>query len=241
MTTGLNIIWLTIVLLKLFIKKYFFPLFIIVWNILQIFFKLNHLESIINKSFDKKIQFDNFQFAIQIILVTVQTITVLLNIIIIIVMKRSQTTNESHRRNILMTAIAISGLIVIIDFFIPPFMLVPLLNQINHNISMILQSLVNYINALSLYVISFTMTAFCIDHYYSIVLVFDNPLGKASTSLLIKIIWLESSVLSIFFIITDDVYYCDYRTRSLVCSQYENYWTNAFWTLRTILIARLLI
>ena len=88
---------------------------------------------------------------------------------------------------------------------------------------MVIQSFVNYINALSLYVISFTMTTLSIDQYYSLVMVFNNPLDKVSTCFLIKIIWLASSILSIVFLITDKVYYYDYRTRSLVCSQCENY------------------
>ena len=179
-----------------------------------------------DKSYDKIIHWNNFQISIIWLLIFVQTITIFSNIIIIIVMKRSQTTNAmsaSKRPNILMTTIAISGLLVIMDFFIPIFMLVPGLNQIHHNISTILQSLVNYINALTLYVISFTMAFLSIDQYYSLTRVFNNPLDKISTNFLIKMIWLSSSILSLFFLVTNDVYYYEYGTHSLVCSHYESY------------------
>ena len=179
-----------------------------------------------DKSYEKILHLSNFQIAIICILISVQTITVFSNIIVIIVMKRSKTSNDmsaSKRPNLLMTTIAISGLLVIFDFFIPIFMLVPGLNQIHHNISMVLQSLVNYINALSLYVISFTMTFLSIDQYYSLTRVFNNPLDKISTNFLLKMIWLTSSILSLFFLVTNDVYYYEYRTHSIVCSHYENY------------------
>ena len=179
-----------------------------------------------DKTFDKILDLNNFQVSIIFLLIFVQIITVLLNIIVIIVMKRSHSRdvmNASKRPNILMTTIAISRIILTTDFAFVFFVIIPIISWVSPNISMIIESLINYIIALSLYVITFTMAVLSIDQYYSLTRVFINPLEKVSTNLLIKIILLSGSVLSFFQIFTRKVYYYDYGTHSIVCSYYENY------------------
>ena len=88
---------------------------------------------------------------------------------------------------------------------------------------LVIESITNYIFALLLYVTSFTMAFLSIDQYYSLVPVYNNPLDKVSTSLLIKIIWSASSVLSILFLLKGNVIYYEWRTHSLVCFTFVNY------------------
>ena len=152
-----------------------------------------------DKSFDKSVKFHDFELGIIILLVTVQLITVFSNTIVIIVMKRSHIRQDamsfSKRTNILMTTIAISGLILIADFSLAFFMIIPIVKPFSQIVSLAIDSIVNYIIVLSLYVKSFTMALISIDQYYSLTRVFKNPLDKISTNLQIKIIWLASSVL----------------------------------------------
>ena len=172
----------------------------------------------------------SFQFhdilVIIILIITLLIITVISNIIIIIVMKRSHTKevmSASKRPNILMTTIAISSLVLIANYCIKFFIIIPIILPFNEYLILVIESITNYIFALSLYAISFTMVLISIDQYYSCVQVFNNPLDKVSTNLLIKIIWFASSVLSIFFLLKSCVIYYDWGTESLVCYNYVNY------------------
>ena len=161
-----------------------------------------------------------------VILIILQTFSMISNIIVIKVMRASRSTSplsSSKRPNILMTNIATSGLLVIIDFFLPIFIIVPGLNLLNPKLNLYIQSLVNYTNALSLYVVSFSMAFLSLEQYFSLTRVFNNPLDKISTCSLVKSIWLSSALFSIFFVVTNDVYYFNYKNYSLICSHYENY------------------
>ena len=140
----------------------------------------------------------------KLLIIIMAIITAFSNIIIIIVMKRSHTedfTSDRKRHNILMTTIAISSLILIVNHYIKFFIIIPIILPFSGTMCLVIESIVNYIFALSIYVISFTMAILSIDQYYSLNRVFNNPLDKVSTNLLIKLIWLASSVLSIFFLL----------------------------------------
>ena len=179
-----------------------------------------------NKSFERVLYFTDFQYYIIIFLVFVSYVTVISNVVIIIVMIKARSSNAmsaSRRPNILMTNIAISAILILGNFFIPITLIVPGLNLINPTISVYFQSLVNYVNALSLYVISLTMMFLSYDQYFSLTNVFHNPLDKISTKLLIKIIWISSALLSTFFLVTNDVHQLDLKHRSLICTHYEDY------------------
>ena len=141
-------------------------------------------------------------------------------------MKRShkeEVMSASKRPIILMTTIAISGLLLIANYSLKFFILIPIILNFSEIMCLVIESISNYIFALSLYVISFTMCLISIDQYYSLSRVFNNPLDKVSTNLMIKIIWLSSSVLSLFFLLKSNVLYYEWRTHSFVCINYIHY------------------
>ena len=175
---------------------------------------------------DYIVQLNDYRLLIIILLITSLIITFFSNIIVIIVMKRSHTEDvmsASKRPNILMTTIAISGLILITNFCFKVFILIPIILNFSEIMCLVIESIVSYIFALSLYVISFTMALISIHQNYSLTRVFNNPLDKVSTKLLLRIIWLASSVLSVFFLLKSNVLYYEWRTHSLVCYNYVNY------------------
>ena len=181
---------------------------------------------IMEKGSDQIVQLNDYKLLIIILLISILIITFFSNSIIIIVMKRSNSRDAmsaSKRSNILMTTIAISGLILITNFSLKIFVLIPIILTFSETMCLVIESIVNYIFALSFYVISFTMALISIDQYYSFVRVFNNTLDKVSTNLLIRIVWLASSVLSVFFLLKNNVLYYDWRTHSLVCYNYVNY------------------
>ena len=178
------------------------------------------------------LQFKDDELAIIILLVSFQIITGFSNIIVIIVIKRCHTRDAMSackRTIILLTTIAIPGIILIADFDLAVYLIIPLvkLSALSPIVSLVIGSIVNYLIVLSLYLKSFTMALLSIDQYYSLTRIFDkNPLDKISTNLLVKITWLACLVLSLFFLFNNYVYFYEWRTRSLVCYYYENYSMN---------------
>ena len=172
------------------------------------------------------VQLNDYKLDFIILLISILIITVFSNIILIIAIKRSHTEevmSASKRPNILMTTIAISSLILIANYCIKFFILVPIILTFNELVCLVIESITSYIFAISLYVISFTMALISIDKYYSFVRVFNNPLDKVSTNLLIKIIWFTSSILSLFFLLKSTVIYYDWGIHSIICYNYVNY------------------
>jgi len=105
--------------------------------------------------------------------------------------------------------------------------IMPSIIEKNVIISHIIQSITNFINATTLYVTSITMTVIALDRYYVIVFTeIENPLDKFSSKILLLIIWILSLLLSTPFLVTNDIYYLNYKKLTIECLSDENYLKN---------------
>jgi hypothetical protein len=135
--------------------------------------------------------------------------------------------NRESRPKMLLGNIALSDIIYILAFILPLMVIMPLIIENNSFISHIIQSTTNYINAISLYVTSLTITAIALDRYYLIIFTtIENPFDKISSKMLIIFIWILSFLLSIPFFVTYDIYYLNIQNVTIECFTDEKYLKN---------------
>ena len=122
------------------------------------------------KDFVKHLHMNTMQQIIIYVLFVIQTVSVISDIIAIKVILFSIKQNvykNNKRAKILMTNIAYSGLLMTIGSCYSLFIVVPVLvNTGQPLIISIVQSMANYFNALSLYVISISITVLSCDQYF---------------------------------------------------------------------------
>ncbi len=135
--------------------------------------------------------------------------------------------NRESRAKFLLGNIAFSDIIYILVFIMPLMVIMPSIIEKNVIISHIIQSITNFINATTLYVTSITMTVIALDRYYVIVFTeIENPLDKFSSKILLLIIWILSLLLSTPFLVTNDIYYFNYKKLAIECLSDGNYLKN---------------
>ena len=177
---------------------------------------------------DIVVNLSGFELGTLIMLILMQVVSVLSNILILVVIVKARHLSTGHkltRQRILMTNIAFCALLVIFEASLPFFILVPILIGVSSTLIMVIESIGSYLDALSMYALSITMTLISCDQYFLLINVFCAPLNKMSTKWIMISIWFFSAIVSIPFMIKNEVYYFDYSHRSFICSYmtYDNW------------------
>lgn len=164
---------------------------------------------------DVVVNLSDFDLATLIVLILVQVISALCNILIILVILKFP--HKKTRQRLLMTNIAFCALIVIFETSVPFFIVVPLLIDVSSRVALAVVSIGSYLDALSLYALSITLTLISCDQYFLLVDVFSTPLNRVSTKWLMIAIWSFSSLISVPFLVKNEIYYFKYNNQSFIC------------------------
>ena len=139
------------------------------------------------------------------------------NIICILFVTQLKSSKTANRPKLLMANIAFSDTLLTYNTLIPCYLIIKQLIKNHQFIAHLFQSFHNYLDAISLYSTSITFTIIGCDRYYAITKVFNNPFDNISTKILFIIIWLSSILMSVPFIVTNDVDYFDFTDTTLYC------------------------
>ena len=172
---------------------------------------------------EKQFPLNSFQIVLLVLVFFTQTLTLVSNVISIVCVYHWKRRRVITRPKLLIVNIALSDTLLILESLLPRYVLVPIVIDSHPFSAHVIQSVSNYVNALTLYVTSMTMTVIACDRYCAITRVFSNPMDRVSTKAMIITIWCLSVLFSIPFVITTDVYHYDYSNHAIVCSNSEHY------------------
>lgn len=135
---------------------------------------------------------------------------------------QSKLDYPKKRPIVLMTSIAFAGLMLNLN---ATWSLLIVNSWLRNSLSLIstAQSIMYYINALSLFSISISMTLFACYQYFQFVRVFTNPMDNISNKKLFLIAWFPSLLLAIPSFFFNNVYYYDFKDFSFTCYHFDNY------------------
>ena len=169
---------------------------------------------------------DRLQKPLLLLLFFIQFLSLISNIFIAKFIAKTLKPNLIYRNQrpiILMANIAFSGFLLNLIFLLAIIFINPFLVDTHLSIASIVQSLMYYILALSLFVISLSMTVLSCDQYFAFTRVFSNPMDNISNKNMLIIIWTPSLLLSVPYFLVNDVYYFGYEDVSIVCYHFNNY------------------
>ncbi|XP_054152597.1 bombesin receptor subtype-3-like [Oppia nitens] len=159
-------------------------------------------------------------YQIEIVLVALfilcQMLSCISNIICLIVVRKTGTYNSKNRPRLLMANICVSDTILTLCSWLFRYALITKLHNYEL-VSIVLQSIQNYLENMSLYVTSITFIIISWDRYYDMTRVFYNPFNTKSTRFLLMTTWLVSALLALPFIIPTRVEYYEYETGNITC------------------------
>ena len=169
---------------------------------------------------------NHYQMKVLFCIFAAQLIGSFSNIFCIMVVTKMKNFQIILRPKILMANVVFSDTILTFNSLIPRFLIMKQLmtSATEPTIAAhLLQSLHNYLDNITLYATSFTFTIIACDRYFAISKVFNNPFDKFSTKTLLCTVWSLSLVLSIPFLITNDVHYFDFSDSTLYCVDDRRY------------------
>ena len=135
------------------------------------------------KNFKSVYVLDKLQKCLLSLLFLIQFLSLISNIFIVKFLQKIIKPNPIYRNNrpiILMANIAFSGFLLNLNFILTLFMINPFLVDNHLMIASIVNSVMYYLNALSLFVISLSMTLLSCDQYFVFTRVFTNPMDNIS-------------------------------------------------------------
>ena len=139
--------------------------------------------------------------------------------------------NIVNRPKILMTFIAFISIILNLNSIIPRYLILPFMitNGRPHLSALIIQSIRDYLDNISLYMDSFTITIIAWDRFYALTKVFINPFDGKSTKRILITIWLLSIILASPYMIFNFTDYFDYYNSDVIqCNILDENYGNIF-------------
>ena len=172
---------------------------------------------------------DDLKKFLLISLIVIQILSIVSNVFIVKYISKTKRNMEFNYRNrrsiILMSNIALSGSLLTLDFLVPIFLINPFLVDRHPLTASIVQSVYYYVNTLTLFLISISMTVLSIDQYFAFTRIFTNPLDDIKTKHIMIFIWISSLLLSVPFAVYNDVFYFGFNDFSIVCFHPNHYFT----------------
>ena len=129
-------------------------------------------DSKITGTFKRVYILDDLKKFLLISLIVIQILSIFSNIFIVKYISKTKRNLEFNYRNrrsiILMANIALSGSLLTLNFLVPIFLIIPFLVDSHPLTASLVQSVYYYVNALTLFLISISMTVLSCDQYLAI-------------------------------------------------------------------------
>ena len=182
---------------------------------------------------------DKVAYILFIFLIIITVISLIINGVILVVLSNAKIgnnrNNKRKRPQLLMINIAFCALIMNVKNLAQVFVIYPIFRGKSPVILIIIQIMVSYLEALLLFVSSFSLTYLSCDQYFSLTRMVDNPMDRIPTKKAMIIIWITSAVLSSPFMIYNEYYAYNYGEHSFTCSyQYYDQYFNGNSTFMTV-------